>query len=79
MFPCSSPVRGSLFIDCSTTDPQTSIDVGQVAEDKGCVFVDAPVSGGTLLMSMLHFHVPQQPMQQFSCKIKLSQLYAYAA
>ena len=36
---------GSLLIDSSTIDPQTSVQVSQLAQEKGAVFLDAPVSG----------------------------------
>jgi len=38
--------RGTLLIDCSTIDPQVAKDVAKMADDKGAVFCDAPVSGG---------------------------------
>eukprot|EP00472_Partenskyella_glossopodia_P008846 CAMPEP_0197523982 /NCGR_PEP_ID=MMETSP1318-20131121/8777_1 /TAXON_ID=552666 /ORGANISM="Partenskyella glossopodia, Strain RCC365" /LENGTH=279 /DNA_ID=CAMNT_0043076817 /DNA_START=170 /DNA_END=1012 /DNA_ORIENTATION=+ len=37
---------GTLFIDCTTTDPSTSVQVSEAALKKGMVIVDAPVSGG---------------------------------
>ncbi len=36
-----------LLIDASTIDPQTAREVAQVAYEKGCMMLDAPVSGGT--------------------------------
>ena len=39
--------KGSLVIDSSTIDAQTSRTVGLCASDLGIKFVDAPVSGGT--------------------------------
>ena len=36
---------GTLLMDSSTIDPQTSRRVSQLAQQKGAVFVDAPVSG----------------------------------
>ena len=40
-----SSESGALFIDSSTTDPQTSIDMSKEAEKLGVTFLDAPVSG----------------------------------
>jgi len=37
---------GKLFIDSSTVDPVTSQNLAASAEAKGCMTVDAPVSGG---------------------------------
>ena len=36
---------GTLLIDSSTIDPQTSKQVSELAKQKGAVFLDAPVSG----------------------------------
>uniref|UniRef100_A0ABM0LU36 3-hydroxyisobutyrate dehydrogenase n=1 Tax=Saccoglossus kowalevskii TaxID=10224 RepID=A0ABM0LU36_SACKO len=41
----SSIKQGSLLIDNSTIDPTVSKDMAALAEKKGCVFMDAPVSG----------------------------------
>lgn len=38
------------MIDCSTIDPATSKDIAKIAEKKGAAFVDAPVSGGSLMI-----------------------------
>jgi len=50
---------GSLLIDSSTIDPAASQDVETQAADKKAVYMDAPVSGGTLshssLMQLSHF------------------------
>ena len=39
---------GSLLIDSSTVDPATSQDIETQAASKGAVYMDSPVSGGTL-------------------------------
>jgi 3-hydroxyisobutyrate dehydrogenase len=44
----SAVQSGSLLIDSSTIDPSVSQEIGEMAEDKGAEFVDAPVSGGVL-------------------------------
>ena len=36
---------GSILIDCSTVDPQTSLKLAQAAAEKGARFLDAPVAG----------------------------------
>jgi 3-hydroxyisobutyrate dehydrogenase len=36
---------GSLLIDSSTVDPETSRAVSRLASDKGAIFMDAPVTG----------------------------------
>ena len=38
---------GSLIIDCSTIEPEASIQVAEAAQNLGINFIDAPVSGGT--------------------------------
>ncbi len=38
---------GSLVIDCSTIDVETTQKIGRQASERGLSFVDAPVSGGT--------------------------------
>ncbi|HUG05743.1 MAG TPA: NAD(P)-binding domain-containing protein, partial [Candidatus Limnocylindria bacterium] len=38
--------RGTLVIDMSTTSPRVARDVGGAATERGCAFLDAPVSGG---------------------------------
>jgi 3-hydroxyisobutyrate dehydrogenase len=43
----ASAAPGTLVIDSSTIDPQTSREVALDAHGKGLVMVDAPVSGGT--------------------------------
>jgi len=35
-----------LFVDCSTISPESSKKVSDMAEQKGCKFLGAPVSGG---------------------------------
>ncbi len=37
-----------LLIDCSTIDIQTSIEIGEKANEKGIKMIDAPVSGGVM-------------------------------
>eukprot|EP00292_Cryptomonas_paramecium_P011591 CAMPEP_0113728100 /NCGR_PEP_ID=MMETSP0038_2-20120614/41654_1 /TAXON_ID=2898 /ORGANISM="Cryptomonas paramecium" /LENGTH=312 /DNA_ID=CAMNT_0000659489 /DNA_START=22 /DNA_END=960 /DNA_ORIENTATION=- /assembly_acc=CAM_ASM_000170 len=43
----STANKGALMIDCSTIDPQSARAVGEDCRNKGLVFCDAPVSGGT--------------------------------
>ncbi|KAK2717773.1 hypothetical protein QYM36_006534 [Artemia franciscana] len=43
-----SAKTGSLLIDCSTIEPDVSFNLSEEALKKGCVFLDAPVSGGTV-------------------------------
>lgn len=38
--------RGTLLLDCSTIDVATAKEVAQMAEDRGLLAADAPVSGG---------------------------------
>ncbi|XP_055331251.1 LOW QUALITY PROTEIN: 3-hydroxyisobutyrate dehydrogenase, mitochondrial-like [Paramacrobiotus metropolitanus] len=38
--------NGTILIDSSTIDPALTKDLSRIAEKKGAVFVDAPVSGG---------------------------------
>jgi 3-hydroxyisobutyrate dehydrogenase len=42
--------KGSLLIDSSTVDPNASKTVAALAEAQGNVFIDAPVSGGEVLL-----------------------------
>jgi 3-hydroxyisobutyrate dehydrogenase len=37
---------GSLVIDCSTIDPDISVELNDIAKNKGIAMIDAPVSGG---------------------------------
>ncbi|HZW74161.1 MAG TPA: L-threonate dehydrogenase, partial [Caldimonas sp.] len=37
---------GSVFVMCSTVDPNVSIDFESRVEDRGLLYVDAPISGG---------------------------------
>lgn len=39
--------KGTLFIDSSTIDVESARKAASIAEANGCLFVDAPVSGGT--------------------------------
>jgi len=39
---------GSLLIDSSTVDPATSQEMETEAASKGAVYMDSPVSGGTV-------------------------------
>ena len=41
-------------MDCSTIDPTVSQDMAGLADKRGAMFVDAPVSGGTLSIPMLN-------------------------
>jgi 3-hydroxyisobutyrate dehydrogenase len=38
--------NGALFIDCTSGDPEASKRLANLLSEKGCAFVDAPVSGG---------------------------------
>lgn len=38
--------QGTVFADCSTVDVDSAKAVAKMAEDAGCIAVDAPVSGG---------------------------------
>ena len=38
--------RGSVFVMCSTVDPNVSIDFERRVEERGLLYVDAPISGG---------------------------------
>jgi len=38
--------KGKLFIDASTIDCQTAINISKLIKNKGCSMIDAPVSGG---------------------------------
>ena len=40
--------KNCILIDCSTIDIQTSKEIGKVANDRGIMMVDAPVSGGVM-------------------------------
>lgn len=42
----STVKTGSLLIDSSTIDPSVSQEMAKLAEAKGALFIDAPVSGG---------------------------------
>lgn len=44
----ASRVDALTIVDCSTIDPAVARAVGESAKARGAVFVDAPVSGGTL-------------------------------
>jgi len=46
---CSAVQSGSLLIDSSTIDPAISQDIEKQAADKGAVYMDSPVSGGSRL------------------------------
>jgi 3-hydroxyisobutyrate dehydrogenase len=43
----NNAAAGTLFIDCSTIDPDSARTVAQAAAEKGLEMIDAPVSGGT--------------------------------
>jgi len=40
--------KDCLLIDCSTIDIETSKEIGKVANNKGVMMIDAPVSGGVM-------------------------------
>lgn len=42
--------KGTLLIDSSTVDPDVSKAVAATAEAQGVMFLDAPVSGGEILV-----------------------------
>ena len=44
---CSLAEPGTLFMDCSTIDIETSRAIHDIAKDKGMMSLDAPVSGGS--------------------------------
>lgn len=44
----AAAAEGTVMIDSSTIDPASAREVAQVAESKGIVVLDAPVSGGTV-------------------------------
>lgn len=44
----SSLKKGSVLLDCTSGDPETSRDVAAELATRGVEFVDAPVSGGTI-------------------------------
>ena len=44
----AASAEGTVMIDSSTIDPASAREVAQVAEAKGIVVLDAPVSGGTV-------------------------------
>ena len=40
---------GTIMVDSSTIDPSVSKDVAKISAKKGAVYMDAPVSGGSVL------------------------------
>lgn len=50
---CRTVKPGSLLLDSSTIDPSVSKEVAALAEKKGAIFMDTPVSGGTLPFSVM--------------------------
>ncbi|KAF6141728.1 hypothetical protein GIB67_027906 [Kingdonia uniflora] len=38
--------RGGVLVDMTTSDPSLAVDISNAAREKGCVSIDAPVSGG---------------------------------
>jgi 3-hydroxyisobutyrate dehydrogenase-like beta-hydroxyacid dehydrogenase len=42
--------KGAVLIDSSTVDPDVSKTVAAMAEAQGTLFLDAPVSGGEVLV-----------------------------
>lgn len=52
-FACSKLNSGSLLMDCSTIDPAIAQAMATLAQQKGAMFVDAPVSGGMSLNTAL--------------------------
>ncbi len=44
---CALTEPGTLFMDCSTIDVETSRAIHDIAKEKGMMSLDAPVSGGT--------------------------------
>ena len=54
MFQSFSSVKsGSLLIDSSTIDPSVSKEMENLATAKGAIFMDAPVSGGNVMLYRL--------------------------
>ena len=43
-----SAAKGTLFIDCSTIDPNTAQTLAFESKARGHQFIDAPVSGGVI-------------------------------
>ena len=41
---------GSLLFDSSTIDPDVAKQIFALSDKKGCLFMDAPVSGGMYLI-----------------------------
>lgn len=44
----SSMRKGSVFVMCSTVDPNWSIDTGKKLNDLGLLYLDSPISGGAV-------------------------------
>jgi len=64
----TSVKAGSFLVDSSTVDPALSKDLAVEAKDKGCKFVDAPVSGGVNAASAgsLTFMVGAETSEDFA-------------
>lgn len=64
---------GSLLVDCSTVDPALSKALALRAREKGCQFVDAPVSGGVnaATAGSLTFMVGAETAEEFAAAEKL--------
>lgn len=64
---------GSLLVDCSTVDPALSKALALRAREKGCQFVDAPVSGGinAATAGSLTFMVGAETEEEFAAAEKL--------
>lgn len=64
---------GSLLVDCSTVDPALSKALALRAREKGCQFVDAPVSGGinAATAGSLTFMVGAETTEEFAAAEKL--------
>lgn len=51
LFSFSTVKPGSLLIDTSTIEPAVAQEMGELVQDKGATFLDAPVSGGRFCIS----------------------------
>lgn len=46
-----------LFVDCSTISPESSKKVSDMAQQKGCKFLGAPVSGGIYIYHYYYYNI----------------------
>ena len=52
----SAVQEGTVMVDSSTIDPSVAKEVAKVSAEKGAVYMDAPVSGGTVLSTLTFLH-----------------------